>query len=124
MSANTTLLPYIQATVNYVRPPPSGEALHMYVTPPPPTKQRSNLLLDPRRVDLYNVRGQEDDFSLDITGFEFLRHTSTEKEFTDEAVIKTRYYREVEQLLKDHTGGKRVVVLGHTIRYAFLRFTS
>ena len=122
MATNPTLSPCIQATVNYVRPTPNGEALYVYVTAPPPMQQRSNLILDPHLVNVYNVRGREDDFSLDTTGFEFLYHTSIEDKFTDEAVIKTHYYREIEQLLKDHTGAKRVVALNHTVRYAIPRF--
>ncbi|OAX30520.1 hypothetical protein K503DRAFT_225875, partial [Rhizopogon vinicolor AM-OR11-026] len=63
-----------------------------------------------------NVRGREDEFSLDTCGFEFLKYPSTVKEFFDEEVIKTRYYAEVDQLLKTHTGGKRVIITSHTIR--------
>ncbi|KAH9037178.1 hypothetical protein EDB84DRAFT_1656057 [Lactarius hengduanensis] len=57
---------------------------------------------------VHDVRGEEDTVSLETTGFEFVRHVSEEKKFVDEEAIRTGYYREVEELVKEHTGAKRV----------------
>jgi len=62
------------------------------------------------------VRGKEDTVSLETTGFEFVQHVSEEKLFVDEEAIRTKYYKEVEELLKKHTGAKRILIFDHTIR--------
>ena len=65
---------------------------------------------------VHDIRGREDSVSLDTTGFQFVKHASTEKDFLDEAKITTEYYKEVEELLKQEVGVKRVVIFDHTIR--------
>ncbi|OAX43987.1 hypothetical protein K503DRAFT_679867, partial [Rhizopogon vinicolor AM-OR11-026] len=113
MTSNENLSPGdVQATLNYTLPHPTGEPLYIYlICPPAPARVRQkNAIRDSRSVVISNVRGREDEFSLDTCGFEFLKYPSTVKEFFDEEVIKTRYYAEVDQLLKTHTGGKRVII--------------
>lgn len=92
------------------------EAPYNYVESPPEGKPRSNLKEDPRDVVVYDMRGKESTVGLDKTGFQFLRHVSEEKEFLDEEAIKSRYYKEVEELLKKETGAKRIFIFDHTIR--------
>lgn len=48
-----------------------------------------------------DVRGNEKDYTLDKNGFQFYRHTASEKDFLDDEQIKSGYYAETEQLLKD-----------------------
>ena len=48
-----------------------------------------------------DFRGREKEFSLDQNGFEFHHHSSIEKEFQDDARVKTVVYPETGQLLKD-----------------------
>lgn len=76
---------------------------------------QTNVVADPRTIVIHNARDREKEFSLDINGFDFLRHDTTEK-FLSKESIETCYYPDVQQLLKDHTGAQRVVILGHTIR--------
>ena len=45
-----------------------------------------------------------------------MQHSSVEKEFVDEERIKSVYYRECEELLKERTGAKKVFIFEHTIR--------
>lgn len=52
-------------------------------------------------VTVKDIRGEEDKYSLDVNGFQVHKHVSTEKDFLDDEQIKTQYYSEVEQLLKD-----------------------
>ena len=54
-----------------------------------------------RTVLVRDIRGSEDQYTLDKNGFQVFRHVSTEKEFLDEDQIKAEYFPEVEQLLKD-----------------------
>ncbi|KAF2819505.1 hypothetical protein CC86DRAFT_449888 [Ophiobolus disseminans] len=67
-------------------------------------------------VTVHDVRGRERDYSLDGNGFQFYRHTANEKDFLDDDKIKSGYYAETEQLLKDATGASRIFIFDHTIR--------
>ena len=52
-------------------------------------------------VTVHDIRGHEDQYSLDKNGFQVYSHVSVEKDFVDEDQIKAQYYPETEQLLKD-----------------------
>ena len=106
----------IQTTLNYYSPI-GDEAPYNYVYEPPEGIPRSNVGTDPHPAVINDVRGKEDTVGLDKTGFQFVKHVSEEKDFLDEELIKTRYYKEVEELLKKEAGAKRVFIFDHTIRY-------
>jgi hypothetical protein len=55
----------------------------------------------PHAVTIHDIAGDEDKYTLDSHGFQFVKHESKEKDFLDDAQIKAAYYPEVEQLLKD-----------------------
>ncbi|KAH7322592.1 amino acid permease-domain-containing protein [Stachybotrys elegans] len=67
-------------------------------------------------VAIHDIRGEEDRYSLDGQGFQIVSRPATEREFVDDDVIKSSYYPEVEQLLKDITGASRIFIFDHTIR--------
>ncbi|KAF2451271.1 hypothetical protein P171DRAFT_347138 [Karstenula rhodostoma CBS 690.94] len=71
---------------------------------------------EPHNVTVRDVRGKEDQFTLDKNGFQFYKHVSREKDFLDDEKIKAEYYPETEQLLKDATGATRIHIFDHTIR--------
>ena len=54
-----------------------------------------------RNMLVRDIRGSEDQYTLDKNGFQVFRHVSTEKKFLDEDQIKAQYFPEIEQLLKD-----------------------
>ena len=108
-------------TLNYYKPldgaaDPSGEAYRYIYTTPPPGRSEHNLGDDPRPVVVHDARGREDEFSLDKNGFQFVKYPSVEKEFDDDERIQNVYYPEVEKLLKEVAGAKRVFIFDHTIR--------
>ncbi|KAM0273974.1 hypothetical protein ACHAQH_008066 [Verticillium albo-atrum] len=70
----------------------------------------------PLEVTITDVTGDEDKYTLDSHGFQYLKHESREKEFTDLAALKGTYYAEMEQLYKDVTGANRVHIFGHQVR--------
>jgi len=78
----------------------------------PPT----NFGQDTRSALIHDIRGHEDEFTLDKNGFQIYHHESALKDFTDDETIKTEYYREVEDLLKAATGAHKVVIFDHTVR--------
>ncbi|KAE9968126.1 hypothetical protein BLS_006004 [Venturia inaequalis] len=64
-----------------------------------------------------NLRGQEDQFSVNTSGFAAYNSPATEKSFTDDQAVRKGYYEEVEQLLRSKLPGvKKVVIFDHTIR--------
>lgn len=104
----------INATFNYALPNPLGESLR-HVEHPETLKVDINYILDSRNVLVRNLRGRQADFSLDVNGFEYMDHHTSES-FLDIDSIKTNYYEEVRQLLKKRTGCKHVHVVGHKLR--------
>ncbi|KAF4626690.1 hypothetical protein G7Y89_g11468 [Cudoniella acicularis] len=103
----------ITTTLNYFLPNADG-------SPPAPTyinrPETYERPIEPHTVTVHDVRGQEDKFTLDTTGFQVVKHESAEKEFRDEERIKSVYYKEVEEILKKATGANRVFIFDHTIR--------
>ncbi|KAF1842640.1 uncharacterized protein K460DRAFT_389231 [Cucurbitaria berberidis CBS 394.84] len=63
-----------------------------------------------------DISGDENKYSLDSHGFQYCRHESREKNFTDEQAIQKAYYKECENLLKDVTGASRVHIFNHKVR--------
>ena len=87
-----------------------------------PHDRPTNHTLDKRLVRIRDIRGREDEFSLDVHGFQVYKHESaiseflTDTEFLDEEKITTVYYREIEELLKAVTSAYKVVPFSHKIR--------
>ena len=113
----------VPTTLNYfteIGEPPYSYSPQVDDSAIPQGKPRSNVASEPHPAVINDVRGKEDTVGLDKTGFQFVEHKSSETEFLDEERIKTVYYKEVEELLKHVTGGKRVFIFDHTIRYAYM----
>ena len=109
----------VPTTLNYYTPNPSSdETPYQYVYDPPEGKKKDNVGLEPHDVVIRDARGKEKeyDLSLDTSGFQFVKHVSQEKDFDDQNMIKTAYYKEVEELLQKELGAKRVFIFDHTIR--------
>lgn len=105
----------VSTTMNFYGPLGDDEP-YQYVFTPPDGVAHNNLGSESRSVVVHDVRGREGEYSLDKNGFQFVHWPSTEKAFMDPELIKTKYYAEVEELLKSVTGGKRVFIFDHTIR--------
>ncbi|KAG6377065.1 hypothetical protein JVT61DRAFT_1115 [Boletus reticuloceps] len=86
----------VQSTLNY-HAPLDSQPPYNYVDDPP-------------------AGARENTLGLDISGFQFVRYPSAEKDFADEDKIKSAYYAEVEDILKKYAGAKRVFIFDHTIR--------
>lgn len=105
----------VAAVLNYhkrIGPEPAFR----YTYDPPEGQAKTNVNADPHAAIIHDVRGVEDTVSLDTTGFQFVKHISKEIDFTHHERIKSEYYKEVEDLLKQQTGAKRVFIFDHTIR--------
>ena len=69
-----------------------------------------------RSVVIRNGRYLIDQFSLDEEGFVLTRHDTDVKDFYDESQIKDVYEPEIEQLIEELTGARRIFVFDHTFR--------
>jgi hypothetical protein len=56
---------------------------------------------EPQESVVHDIAGREKDYTLDSHGFSIYPHASKEKTFDDEERIKSEYYAETDQLLKD-----------------------
>lgn len=89
------------AEFNYYKDPGDGSPPAPMIVGKPETYERP---AEPRTMLVHNIRGEEDKYSLDSTGFQVHKHVSREKAFEDEAAIKGQYYEEVEEILKSVLG--------------------
>lgn len=76
-----------------------------------------------RRRSVSNIRDADTDFNVDLSGFAVYNSPSTVEpdvffSTDDDDVIRTRYYPEVERLLRDKLGPKvkKIAIFDHTIR--------
>jgi hypothetical protein len=87
----------VTGTFNYFKDAPDG-------SPPAPNivNQPASYIREfqHRQKVVHDIRGTEDQYTLDTTGFQIFKHESAEKEFVDDERIKRVYYPETEELLK------------------------
>lgn len=60
--------------------------------------------------------GRDAQLSLDANGFVLVEHRSAMRDFFDPEALRTTYYAEVAQLVKDTVGAQRVEIFDHTLR--------
>jgi hypothetical protein len=106
----------IEATLNYLLD--TGEAPWTYSGGDGSTEVRSGGERDPHKVIIRNGRPHTNEFTLERSGFRFVRHDTAMKDFLDRDEVKRVYYPEMEALIKAESGAKRVVVFDHTLRTA------
>jgi len=118
MATAAVLAPHpVPTRLNYFASTSNGEPPYNFTySPPPDGLPQSNISVEAIDTVVHDILGKEDTVSLDTTGFLFVPHVSQEKQFIDEEAIRARYYKEVEELLKEHTGAKRILIFDHTIR--------
>lgn len=113
--AATTEPVTVSTTLNYAQLPFDGSKPWFIVDFDPKTGAReSNFSLDGRQVDIENVRGKENEYDLDTSGFRFMKSPSGFTNFEDDAAIKDEYYKESAEILKNVTGARRVVLFDHS----------
>jgi hypothetical protein len=96
----TRTLPALTASLNYVDPDVVGHKSGR----------------DARSVTIRNARPIAAQLSLDREGFAYVRHRTAVGDFYDEDEVRRHYYTEIETLLKQQTGARRVVVFNHQVR--------
>jgi len=104
----------IKAKMNYIVD--TGTPPVRYIDWPEMEHKAIDPVYEQREVPILNGRPVCDSFKLDTHGFVFADHRTKMKDFTDEAERKSVYEREVQDLIKKHSGASHVHVFDHTIR--------
>lgn len=111
-------LPYVEANLNYLVPMDKKPVNYTYE--PSSGTSRSNTTYQTHKLRIYNARSISENILLDQEGFAFTEHNTNVRNFYDEEEVRQVYYPEAEQLLKEVTGGTKVVIFDHTLRNAEL----
>ncbi|KAJ9091720.1 hypothetical protein QFC21_007115 [Naganishia friedmannii] len=107
-------VPAPTTTVNYLAPieklvPPVQPFRYAY--PPPKGVPEHNEVLEPHQVEINDIRRRLSDFGLDQSGFTAWLDTPTSfDKWNDDKAIRSRYYEETIQLIKDKLGATRVII--------------
>lgn len=109
-------LTYVETSLNYLVDKTEKPVNYMY-TPPPGVPQRTGHYTR-RPMSVYDGRAILPQLSLDTHGFMLTRHETKVSNFYDPDEVRTVYYPEVVQLMKNVTGASKVVVFDHNVRCA------
>jgi len=102
------------AEITYTRD--SGEKLVNETFGPNNIRRRSSGAEQAVKVNIGNGRELAGELALDRNGFVLAEHRTAVKDFFDPDELKAVYYAEVEQLIGNISGARRVVVFDHTLR--------
>jgi hypothetical protein len=104
----------VETTLNYLAD--ASERPVYYAYEPPAGTPRSSGKFAAQPVRIHNARSVLGELSLDRQGFTLVHQVSAVRDFYDQKEVKSVYYPEVEQLLKDATGAEKVVIFDHQVR--------
>jgi hypothetical protein len=107
-------LDYVQAPLSYLADSNERPVTYLY-EPPAGTPMRSARTVK-QPMTILNGRPVAAQLTLDRQGFELVHHETRVGDFYDDAEVKAAYYPEVERLVKEATGAKRVMVFDHNVR--------
>ena len=111
------------STVFYIRPEPLFKTEKPYFMNVPVKHMsglaESNVCYTRKLVSITNIRGYENLFSLDKTGFEIgtLKTSLAYEDFDSPTAITTTYYAEIKQFLMERTGGSFVLPFDYQASY-------
>ena len=110
-------LPSVEALLNYLVD--TGEKPESYggVSQTVADQMRKGKY-EEHKMTVTNGRPLIGQFSLEREGFIFVNHETRVKNFYDEAEVRSVYYKETEELIKQTSGSKWVLVFDHTLRSA------
>lgn len=102
-------------SLNYHLPPADGSRAYHNINADSATGERDrNWVEDPHVVDIENVRGSEDQYKLDVSGFQFGREASKHTSFLNDKEIEAEYYPQCTELIKKLTGASSAVIFDHS----------
>lgn len=107
----------VESTIKYSIPPSDGSRAFLEINADRVTGERkTNYTMIDHTVLVENVRGKEDQFTLDTSGFQWYHSPAKHTSFSNDEEIEREYYPETVELFKKLTGASKVVLFDHTIR--------
>jgi hypothetical protein len=110
-------VPVIEALLNYSVDTGEKPASYGGISSAAADKKRTGKYQE-HKMPIYDGRAVADQLSLEREGFVFVRHETKVKDFYDGTEVRSIYYPEIEKLVKETSGAKRVLVFDHTLRSA------
>jgi hypothetical protein len=95
---------------------PTGEKLVNETFGPNNIRRRTQGTSERRPMSVHDGRSLAGELALDTNGFVLVDHNTGVQDFFDEGHLKSVYYPELEQLIKDVSGASWVVIFDHTLR--------
>ncbi|KAF9259026.1 hypothetical protein L218DRAFT_964003 [Marasmius fiardii PR-910] len=99
----------VRAQVTYVSPPLNGGPAYQLIDPKSPGANKENVVTVEHDVAIEDIRGKEHLYTLDNSGFQYLRHPIKHTNFDDSKDLE-EYYRESTEFVKEFTGASRVIL--------------
>jgi len=115
-SGNSVTLEKVTATLNHLVP--SAERPFVYMYEPPPGMPARTGDYRGHSVPISDVRPIAEQLSLDEQGFVFLRQKTGVGDFYDDAEVRSVYYPELEDFMRELTGASKTLMFDHTLRSA------
>ncbi|KZT24833.1 hypothetical protein NEOLEDRAFT_1134504 [Neolentinus lepideus HHB14362 ss-1] len=111
-------MPSVFSSLRYFLPPEDGTRpyLSTYKVDPATGEAEKNFAEAWYKMEIEDIRGKEEEYTLDTNGFQLYKRPSKHTEFVDDAEIREEYYPECIQFIKDLTGASEVLIFDHTIR--------
>ena len=95
-----------------------------YPKDPIGSSRRNSGKFENKSVPIRDARAIAGELDLDREGFLITGHASAVADFFDEDQVRSTYYAEVQQLVKDFTGAGQVAIFDHTYRVPDQPFQS
>ena len=111
----------VTAHLNFFVPPADGSVAQYLVDASPLGRPAENYGFEPVSVDISDIRGREDSFTLSDDAFAALKSIPSDAtiDWESDDDIKAKYYPEVESLVRSNVpAAEKVVIFDHTIRLA------
>jgi hypothetical protein len=81
-------------------------------------RQRDNLVLEARKIDIYDARKLREAPSLEANGFTLVGHATAVGDFTAADDAQDIYRSEIEELIRELTSAEKVIVLNAVLRWS------
>lgn len=112
--AGLARLHHVEGMLNFIDRNGPKPVNYMYAAPEGVPPRSGNY--EKHAVTIYDMRPLLGELSLDREGFAIVRQESAVKNFYDSSEVASRYYPEVERLVREHTGAQKVHVFDHNVR--------
>jgi hypothetical protein len=110
--SNFETLPFVEAELNYLAPMAERPRYYAYDA----GEVSSNMMPEPHRVPIRDMRPIAAEVELDRQGFALVEQHTAVRDFWDDHEVRRVYYPEAERFIAEKTGASRVFIFDHLQR--------